>query len=90
MLAGVRAGAPLVWVLSAVPAPVRRAAADEDGVWNESNEWVGTPRAAGGAAFPEPVRANARMVGRSACCLTASCISTFGAPLKSPGAGGLA
>ena len=47
-------------------------------------------RAAGGASVPEPVRANARAIGRSVCCLTASCISTFGAPLKAPGAGGLA
>lgn len=32
MRAGVRAGAPLVWVLVAVPAPVWRAAAEGDWV----------------------------------------------------------
>jgi hypothetical protein len=89
MRAGVRAGAPLVWVLVAAPAPVWRAAADGDGVWNESNEWAGTPRAAGRAALSAPRLAIAQAIGRSACCLTASCISTFGAPIKAPGAGGL-
>jgi len=69
-----RAPAPVVWV--------RRLA---DGVCNEG---VGTTRAAGRATDPEPATEIIRGVGRSACCLTASCISTFGAPIKAPGAGG--
>ena len=69
-----RAPAPVVWVRWVA-----------DGVCNEV---AGTTRAARRATDAEPATEIFRCIGRSACCLTASCISTFGAPIKAPGAGG--
>jgi len=79
-----RATAPVVLVQPVTTAPWWRGVA-ADGFCDEG---AGTTRAAGRATVPWPAAGLSRRAGRSACCLTASCISTFGAPIKTPGAGG--
>lgn len=79
-----RAPAPVVWARWAATAPERCAGVAAGGFLNER---AGTTRAAGRATDPVPLAGKSRRIGRSVCCLTASCISTFGAPIKAPGAG---
>lgn len=79
-----RAPAPVVWACWAAPTPARCVGTAAGGFLNER---AGTTRAAGRATEPASVAGKIHRVGRSVCCLTASCISTFGAPMKTPGAG---